>query len=68
LGEGVGKLKLFVIVHFSCRWHMQSRAYNFLQIILADEDFVIVHQKTTNPNLVKNVTSVCFVIDHFSCG
>jgi hypothetical protein len=30
LGEGVGKLKLFVIVPFSCCYHQQSRAYNFL--------------------------------------
>jgi hypothetical protein len=35
----VRKLKLFVIGHFSCCWHQHSRAFNFLYVIEADEDF-----------------------------
>ena len=42
----MGKLKLLVIVHFSCRYHQQSRAYNFLYAIPADWDFPIVNHKT----------------------
>ncbi len=49
----------FVIDHFSCRFHQQGIAYNFLYVIYADGDIVIVHRKTTNPNLGKRCAIWC---------
>jgi hypothetical protein len=45
-------------------WHCLSLVTS--HVIQADEDFVIVHHKTTNPSLEKKCDLCFFVIDHFS--
>ncbi len=50
-------MKLFVIGHFSCRWHLQSRAYNFLHVIQADETLSSFTARQPIQILGKGVTS-----------